>query len=576
MERQLQLIWDENRKYPQIHDGWVYVLSRRSHGFASFVGKRMVLKRKVILLYDDDRLTDAVILGSNIRLKNVIPAADSQPGFGFEIESLTSSGQTKSTCFMFKQQNERDYWKALILAMLQGTIPQNVDLLPGQVAHIRELISRSVADFPAPPTYRSPSAEAEGQRETGHQQTVYHPGHGGGHQGFRHMADTEVDVVYELTNRQRMLSQGMLEKEMPRVLVPQLQSSHRHGHSSSPPPSDPPPSPPSVGLSARRRGVSIGQEEATESRLRRAATANGRPSQQTTRSPPLRQEDWHYVNKNPNQVHPFYRNSAMNGETPSWFIDCNRDVAETVLSVGRRYGNLLMRPGRAANCQHQMCYALSYRNYNEETSHFAIIRQPDGFKIDVDDEHAPMPCLLDVVEYFMNFVGSSVQPFQSNNLNEILHCDLQTVSRGLRLALPSSSSPSSPPVVGHSVLPEHGDSATPSIEDLPTPYQSPGASLPPLLASSDYLIPRQETELSFPKKPSHHRVTFSGNSTETTHKTLSKHNSSSSSSSAGVYSPTSDRLASPLRVPPPPLFPLPSSGPETVMEDNFLQLPPKI
>lgn len=188
---------------------------------------------------------------------------------------------------------------------LQGTIPKDVDLLPGQVAHIRELISRSVADFPAPPTYRSPAAaEAEGPRESRHH-TAYHPGHGGP-EGLRHRAD-EVDVVYELSNRQRMLSQGMLEKEMPRVLVPQLQSFHRHGHSSSSP-SDPPPS---VGLfafdrsSARRQhGVSIGREDATESRLRRAAV-NGRPSQQTTRSPPLRQEDWSYVNKNPNQASYF-------------------------------------------------------------------------------------------------------------------------------------------------------------------------------------------------------------------------------------------------------------------------------
>lgn len=141
---------------------------------------------------------------------------------------------------------------------------------------------------------------------------------------------------------------------------------------------------------------------------------------------------------------------------------------------------------------------------------------------------------------------------------------------GLHLAVPSSSFPSSPPV-GHFVLPEQGSPASPSTEDISTPYQSPGASLPPLLASSDYLIPKEETDLSFPKKPEHHKVTFSGNvkEAETMHKTLSP-------SSSGVYSPTSDRLASPLRVPPPPLFPLPSPAPETAMEDKFLRLPPKI
>lgn len=150
------------------------------------------------------------------------------------------------------------------------------------MAHIRELISQSATDFPASTTNRGPSTEAGYQREATRHPKACHPGHGPG--GLLRHREDEVDVVYELSHRQRMLSQGMLEKEMPRVLaLRRCHSSESHS---------------TIGVfapdrSSARHGVSSAEQER---RLPRGTSANGQP-QQTTRSPPVRQEDWSYVNE---------------------------------------------------------------------------------------------------------------------------------------------------------------------------------------------------------------------------------------------------------------------------------------
>ncbi|ELU01075.1 hypothetical protein CAPTEDRAFT_224092 [Capitella teleta] len=120
------------------------------------------------------------------------------------------------------------------------------------------------------------------------------------------------------------------------------------------------------------------------------------------------------------QGHLFYKNDRGR-DSPSWFFEeCSRDQAEGMLTVGRKYGNVLMRPSSTHKDTGK--YVISMRREvsgGTQLNHYSIAVISSGFKIDVDNKHSPMRCLSDVMDFFVSVAGPGTRPMTCNDISTI-------------------------------------------------------------------------------------------------------------------------------------------------------------
>jgi len=122
-----------------------------------------------------------------------------------------------------------------------------------------------------------------------------------------------------------------------------------------------------------------------------------------------------------NEHHLFYLDSERNRDYPTWFFsDCSRDDAESVLTVGRQHGNVIMRTSATFNQTGK--YVISMRREiagGTTLYHYEVAKHHDGYKINVDNHHSPMRCLSEVMDFFVSVAGPGTLPMKTNSKDRI-------------------------------------------------------------------------------------------------------------------------------------------------------------
>ncbi|XP_046545721.1 uncharacterized protein LOC124255826 isoform X2 [Haliotis rubra] len=116
--------------------------------------------------------------------------------------------------------------------------------------------------------------------------------------------------------------------------------------------------------------------------------------------------------------HRFWRDPD-NSEIPTWFFSgITRDIAEKVLNSGGNYGNTLMR--ESVTFRDTGSYVITKKMEHARRNpfnHFEVIRIAEGFKINVENAHKSIPCLSEVMDYFVNMSGAAVtRPLITNDV----------------------------------------------------------------------------------------------------------------------------------------------------------------
>lgn len=104
--------------------------------------------------------------------------------------------------------------------------------------------------------------------------------------------------------------------------------------------------------------------------------------------------------------HLFFLDAKKNSSVPSWFVDCSRDDAATVLIKRSRDGNVLMRP--ASDGQYAITVkTTSSRRGTIKINHYSIRRnERNEFYVDIDIRHQPAPTLSEIFERFLRLSGN--------------------------------------------------------------------------------------------------------------------------------------------------------------------------
>lgn len=112
----------------------------------------------------------------------------------------------------------------------------------------------------------------------------------------------------------------------------------------------------------------------------------------------------------------FY-SGATNQGRPSWYFpNCNRQQAEDVLCVGAKFGNTLMRSRPDSGVD----LVISKKNSaaaGTPFSHFIVLVDSNGYRLNVENPHEPMGSLTEVMEFFVETSGpTSTRPMTCNDL----------------------------------------------------------------------------------------------------------------------------------------------------------------
>ncbi|KAL3866574.1 hypothetical protein ACJMK2_043862, partial [Sinanodonta woodiana] len=120
-----------------------------------------------------------------------------------------------------------------------------------------------------------------------------------------------------------------------------------------------------------------------------------------------------------NHIHRFYRDPKQSG-TPSWFVSgCSRDFAEKILTNARQFGmgNTLLR--ESTTHMSTGSYVITKRVDRAgscEFDHYEVTRVAEGYKLNVENDHQPMRCLSEVMDYFIQTAGPTTKLLNNNNL----------------------------------------------------------------------------------------------------------------------------------------------------------------
>ncbi|XP_076443479.1 uncharacterized protein LOC143281986 isoform X2 [Babylonia areolata] len=119
-----------------------------------------------------------------------------------------------------------------------------------------------------------------------------------------------------------------------------------------------------------------------------------------------------------------------NTNTPSWFFeDCNRELAEKILQECRAMGNTLMRVSTSARPTGS--YAISKRLESaEKIQHYEVVRVAEGYKINAQNITNTMKTLGEVMDFFIKLSGpTTTWPMKTHDLKE-LGVEYDAYSRG--------------------------------------------------------------------------------------------------------------------------------------------------
>ncbi|KAK2164867.1 hypothetical protein LSH36_58g19046 [Paralvinella palmiformis] len=182
----------------------------------------------------------------------------------------------------------------------------------------------------------------------------------------------------------------------------------------------------------------------------------------------------HIYPEEPLECHVFHLDPSMNRDNPSWFFelgDDSRQVAEQILTMGRRYGNTLMRT--STSFERSGKYVISMRR---EVAGLVFLTK---VSIPFIHQHSPMQCLSDVMKFFLTVAGPGTVPMKTNDTDILFgrvsdpglassntwltnqapgHGRISSLDSVTSLPPPSSSSsslPTRPPAPNHSERSSH-------------------------------------------------------------------------------------------------------------------------
>ncbi|KAJ8303907.1 hypothetical protein KUTeg_017490 [Tegillarca granosa] len=107
----------------------------------------------------------------------------------------------------------------------------------------------------------------------------------------------------------------------------------------------------------------------------------------------------------------------VSDQTPSWFFEnCSRQQAETILTIGKDYGNTLMRMSSTHKDHGSYVISKMFRKENR-FEHFEVLRVANGYKINVENQHNAMSNLTEVMKFFVRTAGQhDTFPMKSNRM----------------------------------------------------------------------------------------------------------------------------------------------------------------
>ncbi|KAK3604676.1 hypothetical protein CHS0354_009288 [Potamilus streckersoni] len=325
----------------KFHEGWIEHKDSQRNGWNKYW---LVLKRfeKLILFIFGDEHTSPesqvglLTLDSNTEFR--VREGDARNGYKFDIYTTSRRNRFKSKMF-----HEREIWRAYIVGLVKGTLPDDLDLTEAQIQMI------------------------------------------------------ESDIDY-----------------------------HKMGHRES-------------NVSMTDSGFGMDEGSGRISMFYNGSIGSGGSST---------------VGGGPTMTHRFYRDPRQSG-TPSWFVSgCSRDFAEKILTNARKFGmgNTLLR--ESTTHMSTGSYVITKRVDHAggcEFDHYEVARVAEGYKLNVENDHQPMKCLSEVMDYFIQTAGPATKLLNSNNL-QTLGLDTPDYQRMIPRSQPlekssQSSGPIEPPAV---------------------------------------------------------------------------------------------------------------------------------
>ncbi|XP_033124064.1 uncharacterized protein LOC117122565 isoform X3 [Anneissia japonica] len=189
---------------------------------------------------------------------------------------------------------------------------------------------------------------------------------------------------------------------------------------------------------------------------------------------------------------PPHLQKAYTGKGPSWFFNkLSRDHAEQILNKNTHVGDLLIRESET----HPGEFSLSVRQESQGkivVRHYRFRRQGDAYKMHIDDEHAPLPTMYDLIKFFVEKSGGNLKPMQTNDFRQ-LKLPHSLYEEGLSIAYPKDpengerspldSSPDDylPPMIHQGSIAGHQSEFPNVIRGIPQHvgyYNVPEAQLP--------------------------------------------------------------------------------------------------
>ncbi|XP_012935569.1 signal-transducing adaptor protein 1 [Aplysia californica] len=127
------------QRLKKFHEGWMEHKSQGRRQWTSIWG---VLRGHMIFLFSSKDTSPEMMIGTltinkDTRLEK--KDGNEQTGYRFDLYCAKRVNTFKTTKF-----SERELWKAFIEGIARNTVPDSLDLLPGQIEHVRELLSIGV------------------------------------------------------------------------------------------------------------------------------------------------------------------------------------------------------------------------------------------------------------------------------------------------------------------------------------------------------------------------------------------------------------------------------------------------
>ncbi|XP_064619375.1 uncharacterized protein LOC135482855 [Lineus longissimus] len=385
----------ETKNKVDYYQGW---LEHRAGGSGGSKEKYnylyIVLRKRKLHIYPRSEINSTNPIGS-LSLDRFTTVKRKDKG-GYKIELSTVSTQPadgtpvtfKHNTFKSTSKADRDLWYAFLAAFSQGTVPGNVTLHPSDKIMIEEALQDCIRpdNLPPPgiPGFEAPPPPRIFQRANTESDIWTNP---------PLHPKTDIHSPIDLPDCSPPPAPGEGTPKM-RLRKTSTQSEILFNR--------PLPSVPRCS-SQQFSGISSGSDDSS----RRSSTGT------TSHNEPDRTDG-------PFMFHRFYTNKGNCHNVPSWFFEnCTRDSAEMILTLGKRYGNTMMR--ESTTYRQSGSYVIDTREETQRGSsirHFEIIRVAEGFKIDlIDIKHEPMACLTEVMNFFTQSrgAGSDSRPMSTND-----------------------------------------------------------------------------------------------------------------------------------------------------------------